>query len=209
MPLSTTRAAEIAGVERSTISKAYKNGDLVATRLNNRRLSIEESDLQDWMGRRLQTRSKASPPELPEIQAEIDGELQSVSVVRQHFERELDQVRQDRDRHVEDLKAAFQKTEEALQTRIDALQEAEAARQKELAAFHVRYEGRISDLRADRDRQIADMKAAHEQAGQRQQERIEALEAERSKAEDQARALERELAEMRSAGFFKRLFGRR
>lgn len=50
MPLSPAKAATVAGVSRSAISKALAAGQLVGFKRNNGHWSITEKDLADWMG---------------------------------------------------------------------------------------------------------------------------------------------------------------
>ena len=49
MPLSPAKAATVAGVSRSAISKALASGQLVGVKRNNGHWSITEKDLADWM----------------------------------------------------------------------------------------------------------------------------------------------------------------
>jgi hypothetical protein len=49
MPLSPAKAATVAGVSRSAISKALAAGQLVGFKRNNGHWSITETDLADWM----------------------------------------------------------------------------------------------------------------------------------------------------------------
>ena len=50
MPLSPAKAATVAGVSRSVVSKALASGQLVGVKRNNGHWSITEKDLADWMG---------------------------------------------------------------------------------------------------------------------------------------------------------------
>jgi len=49
MPLSPAKAATVAGVSRSAISKALASGQLVGVKRNSGHWSITEKDLTDWM----------------------------------------------------------------------------------------------------------------------------------------------------------------
>jgi len=64
MPLSPAKAATVAGVSRSVVSKALASGQLVGVKRNNGHWSITEKDLADWMGNTI-TRAN-SPPAAPE-----------------------------------------------------------------------------------------------------------------------------------------------
>lgn len=50
MPLSPAKAATVAGVSRSVVSKALASGQLIGVKRNNGHWSITEEDLADWMG---------------------------------------------------------------------------------------------------------------------------------------------------------------
>jgi len=49
MPLSPAKAATVAGVSRSAVSKALASGQLVGVKRNSGHWSITEKDLTDWM----------------------------------------------------------------------------------------------------------------------------------------------------------------
>lgn len=49
MPLSPAKAATVAGVSRSVVSKALASGQLAGVKRNNGHWSITEKDLADWM----------------------------------------------------------------------------------------------------------------------------------------------------------------
>lgn len=100
MPMSPAAAAKYAKVSRPLISKAIKDGELIATRKNNRYLSIEQSDLDDWMSRRTQVAREEPAPaeakrepvtshdqekidaltaELAELRSALSGTMQSLA----------------------------------------------------------------------------------------------------------------------------------
>lgn len=60
MPLSPAKAATVAGVSRSVISKALASGQLVGVKRNNGHWSITEKDLADWMGHTI-SRAESTP----------------------------------------------------------------------------------------------------------------------------------------------------
>jgi len=60
MPLSPAKAATVAGVSRSAISKALVAGQLVGFKRNNGHWSITEKDLADWMGNTI-SRADSTP----------------------------------------------------------------------------------------------------------------------------------------------------
>ena len=63
MPLSPAKAATVAGVSRSVVSKALASGQLAGVKRNNGHWSITEKDLADWMANTI-TRAD-SPPAAP------------------------------------------------------------------------------------------------------------------------------------------------
>jgi len=69
MPLSPAKAATIAGVSRSLISKALAAGELIGVKRNNGHWSISQEDLAAWMGQAI-TRAESpvaapKPPPTP------------------------------------------------------------------------------------------------------------------------------------------------
>lgn len=105
MPYSPAKAAEIAGVSRSLISKEVKAGKLIGTRNNQRHISIEAKDLEDWMSRRTVraepagsiqhadvpfTASKMSGPPIPRDEARIAALEVEVREVRVQIKQALD-----------------------------------------------------------------------------------------------------------------------
>jgi len=60
MPLSPAKAATVAGVSRSAISKALAAGQLVGFKRNNGHWSITEKDLADWMEHTI-SRAESTP----------------------------------------------------------------------------------------------------------------------------------------------------
>lgn len=60
MALSPAKAASIAGVSRTMISRALTSGDLVGVKKNSGHWAIENSDLLDWMERTI-TRAESKP----------------------------------------------------------------------------------------------------------------------------------------------------
>jgi hypothetical protein len=64
MPLSPAKAATIAGVSRSLVSKALAARELIGVKRNNGHWSITEQALADWMGQAI-TRAE-SPAAAPE-----------------------------------------------------------------------------------------------------------------------------------------------
>jgi FtsZ-binding cell division protein ZapB len=64
MPLSPAKAATVAGVSRSAISKALAAGQLIGFKRNNGHWSITKKDLADWMGNTIsRADSTPAPPE--------------------------------------------------------------------------------------------------------------------------------------------------
>jgi hypothetical protein len=64
MPLSAAKAATIAGVSRSLVSKALAAGALVGVKRNSGHWSIMEEDLAAWMGQAItRAESHAAAPE--------------------------------------------------------------------------------------------------------------------------------------------------
>jgi hypothetical protein len=98
MPLSPAKAAEIAGVSRSLISKEVKSGNLVGTKNNRGHISILDDDLEDWMNRRTE-RSTQQPTETAEA-ATINEDavrIASLEVEVREIRTQLDDVKRDRD----------------------------------------------------------------------------------------------------------------
>lgn len=60
MALSPAKAANIAGVSRTVISRALTSGDLVGVKKNSGHWAIENSDLLDWMEHTI-TRAERKP----------------------------------------------------------------------------------------------------------------------------------------------------
>jgi hypothetical protein len=66
MPLSPAKAATIAGVSRSLISKALAAGELIGVKRNNGHWSISQEDLAAWMGQAItRAESPVATPEPP------------------------------------------------------------------------------------------------------------------------------------------------
>lgn len=61
MAISPAKAANVAGVSRTVISRALTSGDLVGVKKNSGHWAIENSDLLDWMERTI-TRAERKPP---------------------------------------------------------------------------------------------------------------------------------------------------
>jgi hypothetical protein len=82
MPLSPAKAATVAGVSRSVVSKALASGQLVGVKRNNGHWSITEKDLADWMEH---TISRAdSTPAAPETHPKR-GELAEIEILREEL----------------------------------------------------------------------------------------------------------------------------
>lgn len=60
MALSPAKAANIAGVSRTVISRALTSGELIGVKKNSGHWAIEHSDLLDWMERTI-TRAERKP----------------------------------------------------------------------------------------------------------------------------------------------------
>lgn len=60
MAISPAKAANIAGVSRTVISRALTSGELVGVKKNSGHWAIENSDLLDWMERTI-TRAERKP----------------------------------------------------------------------------------------------------------------------------------------------------
>jgi len=60
MALSPAKAANIAGVSRTVISRALTSGELIGVKKNSGHWAIEHADLLDWMERTI-TRAESKP----------------------------------------------------------------------------------------------------------------------------------------------------
>lgn len=60
MPLSPAKAAQIAGVSRTVISRALATGQLAGTKKNNGHWSIKDEDLVAWLGQSVR-RAESKP----------------------------------------------------------------------------------------------------------------------------------------------------
>lgn len=67
MKLSPAAAAKRAGVSRSVISRALKEGSLVGVRKNNGHWSIQEADLEAWLEKQTARLTDARPPDTHEF----------------------------------------------------------------------------------------------------------------------------------------------
>ena len=87
MALSPAKAASIAGVSRTMISRALTSGDLVGVKKNSGHWAIEHSDLLDWMERTI-TRAESKPaapaptPDQIEMEA-LQAELKAATAAGQ------------------------------------------------------------------------------------------------------------------------------
>lgn len=74
MALSPAKAADIAGVSRTVISRALTSGELIGVKKNSGHWAIEHSDLLDWMERTI-TRAERKPaaPEPTPGQIEVEA----------------------------------------------------------------------------------------------------------------------------------------
>lgn len=74
MPLSPAKAATIAGVSRSRVSKALAAGELVGVKRNNGHWSISQEDLAAWMGQAItRAESPVATPEPPPTPVDPTG----------------------------------------------------------------------------------------------------------------------------------------
>jgi predicted site-specific integrase-resolvase len=103
MPLSPAKAAEIAGVSRSLISREVKSGKLVGTKNNRGHISIEVSDLEDWMSRRTEraapiaTQPERTPTTEPVARHEDTAKIAALEVEVREVRNQLTEMRSDRD----------------------------------------------------------------------------------------------------------------
>lgn len=83
MALSPAKAANIAGVSRTVISRALTSGELAGVKKNSGHWAIENADLRDWMERTI-TRAERkpaapapmpSPIEVEALQAELKAAI--------------------------------------------------------------------------------------------------------------------------------------
>ena len=116
MLLSAEKAAKIAGVSRSSISKAVNSGQLPPQRNNLQHIRIDEDDLQAWMERRPKRKvtPKADPDpaapseELIELQINLATAEKEVDLLKQQLgdkDEAISQLRADRDAEIDRLKA--------------------------------------------------------------------------------------------------------
>lgn len=122
-------AAQKAGVSRSVISRALKDGSLHGTRKNNGHWSIAKSDLEEWM-RQITTR--AAKPKNPQAKAAAPTRHPADVAHIARLEAAITDLRKE----VASAKQGSQKTREELAAVSATL---DAARSS------------MSDLRADRD----------------------------------------------------------
>lgn len=74
MAISPAKAANIAGVSRTAISRALTSGDLVGVKKNSGHWAIENSDLLDWMERTItRAERKQEAPALMPSQIEVEA----------------------------------------------------------------------------------------------------------------------------------------
>lgn len=73
MALSPAKAANIADVSRTVISRALTSGDLVGVKKNSGHWAIENSDLLDWIGRTI-TRAESKPTAPASTPSQIEME---------------------------------------------------------------------------------------------------------------------------------------
>ncbi len=74
MPLSPAKAATIAGVSRSRVSKALAAGELIGVKRNNGHWAISQEDLAAWMGQAItRAESTVATPEPPPTPVDPTG----------------------------------------------------------------------------------------------------------------------------------------
>lgn len=78
MPLSPAKAATVAGVSRSVISKALASGQLVGVKRNNGHWSITEKDLADWMANTISRADSTSAAPEPHFTRSDLAELETL-----------------------------------------------------------------------------------------------------------------------------------
>lgn len=83
MAISPAKAANIAGVSRTVVSRALTSGELIGVKKNSGHWAIENSDILDWMERTI-TRAERKPAtpaptpsqiEMEALQTELKGEI--------------------------------------------------------------------------------------------------------------------------------------
>jgi hypothetical protein len=96
MPLSPAKAATVAGVSRSLISKALAAGELIGVKRNNGHWSISQEDLAAWMGQAItRAESPVATPEPPPTPVDPTGlealqvELKAATAAGQEAREEL------------------------------------------------------------------------------------------------------------------------
>lgn len=99
MRLSPAKAAKIAGVSRSLISKEVKSGNLSGTKNNRGHISILESDLDDWMSRRTERSEASTPaPEPAPVTSHKDAvRIAELEVEVREIRSQMVDLKQDRD----------------------------------------------------------------------------------------------------------------
>lgn len=99
MPLSPAKAAKIANVSRSLISKEVKSGSLIGTKNNRGHISIEQSDLDDWMNRRTERSETVTAPiiETPVTSHDDAIRIASLEVEVREIRSQMSDLKQDRD----------------------------------------------------------------------------------------------------------------
>jgi len=91
MPVSPAKAANIAGVSRSVISRALKDGALVGTKRNNGHWAIERPDLERWMDRAI----SRDPAPLEVRAAPAVAPAQEADPLVEVLQRALDEAREE------------------------------------------------------------------------------------------------------------------
>lgn len=106
MPLSPAKAAQIAEVSRSLISKAVKAGTIKATRNNRGHIQIERPDLEAWMqGRMVRAKSEDDP-----VAEAVTSHTDAAKIAGLEVEvREVRVQLADKDRQIDRLEGLLEK----------------------------------------------------------------------------------------------------
>ncbi len=96
MPLSPAAAAKKVGVSRSLISRALKDGELRGTRKNNGHWSIDQKDLEEWMGS-VTMRAPAEQDPTPDAPADDLAKIAGLEVEVREVRAQLAEAKSDRD----------------------------------------------------------------------------------------------------------------
>ena len=87
MAISPAKAANIAGVSRTVVSRALTSGELIGVKKNSGHWAIENSDILDWMERTI-TRAERKPATPAPTPSQI--EMEALQTDRDAWQRQAE-----------------------------------------------------------------------------------------------------------------------